>query len=359
MKAPIRKSIEILKAYVPGEQPADKGIVKLNTNENPYPPSVRVQEALSAIGGAGLRLYPDPVSLELRTKIAEIHQCDIANVFAGNGSDEVLAVCTRVFVENDGSIGYMDPSYSLYPVLADIRDVAKRPIPLGKDFEWPFTGNDDRAMRDACECSLFFLTNPNAPTGMLCPERLVRAFCEKAKGVVVIDEAYVDFSSENCMGLALELDNVVVLRTLSKSYSLAGLRLGYAVGSEPLIEAIFKAKDSYNLDMLSQKLALAALSDAEHMRGNVEKIKATRARLSAALEERGHKVYPSESNFVWFQPKGISANELFEQFRQRSILIRYFPGEQTGDCLRITVGTDGEIDRLLTELDSIHGRSNR
>jgi histidinol-phosphate aminotransferase len=187
----------------------------------------------------------------------------------------------------------------------------------------------------------------------------VRSFCEKAGGVVVIDEAYVDFSRENCMSLALELDNVLVLRTLSKSYSLAGLRVGYAVGRKRLIQALFKAKDSYNLDMVSQKLALAALSDPEHMRGNVEKIRKTRARLIAALEERGDRVYPSEANFVWFRPRGISANELFEQLRQQGILIRHFPGERTGDCLRITVGTDGETDRLLEGMGSICGRNVR
>jgi histidinol-phosphate aminotransferase len=359
MKAPIRKSIEALNAYVPGEQPVGEGVVKLNTNENPYPPSPGVQEILSAMDAAKLRLYPPPLSAELRTKIADMHRCGVENVFAGNGSDEILTLCTRVFVENDGSIGYMDPSYSLYPVLADIRDVEKRPVGLGEDFGWPFTDDDDPAMRDACECSLFLLTNPNAPTGILYPESVVRRFCEKANGVVVIDEAYVDFSAENCLKLALELDNVLVLRTLSKSYSLAGLRVGYAVGADRLVRAIFKAKDSYNLDLLSQKLALAALSDVAHMRGNVEKIRKTRAKLSAGLKDRGDLVYPSEANFVWFRPGGISANELFERLRQQSILIRYFPGDKTGDCLRVTVGTDSEIDRLLDEMDSIRGREAR
>jgi histidinol-phosphate aminotransferase len=339
----IRKSVLKLDAYTPGEQPQGGGVVKLNTNENPYPPSPRVAQALVGINPADLRLYPDPVSLELRRAVGELHGCGEEQVFVGNGSDEALALCTRAFVEDDGSIGYFNPSYSLYPVLADIRCAEKRPVELGPDFEWQMPAD--------YSCSLFFMTNPNAPTAMLHPKPLVRRFCEQFPGVVLIDEAYVDFSSLNCMDLALERPNVLVLRTLSKSYSLAGLRLGYVVGAAPLIEALFKLKDSYNLDRIVQRLASVALRDQDWMRANVEKIKATRARLVAALLAMGFRVSPSETNFVWARPAHCTAKALFEQLRAEHIFIRYFAGPRTGEHVRITVGTDAEVDRLLSAIE--------
>ena len=226
----------------------------------------------------------------------------------------------RAFVERDGSIGYFDPSYSLYPVLADILDVRKAPVDVGPDFGW--------RMPPDYRCSLFFLANPNAPTGMLHPREEVEAFCRRMPGVVVIDEAYVDFARENCMDLALSMDNVLAARTLSKSFSLAGLRVGYIVGPEPLIAALFKIKDSYNVDMLSQIVADAALSDPDSMRANVERIKATRRRVSEALA-----VCP--------------AADLFEYLKSVKILIRYFSGPRTGNGLRITMGADADMDRFL------------
>ena len=351
MKALIRKSVQQMTGYTPGEQPSEAGFVKLNTNENPYPPSPQIARELAAMDVDRLRLYPDPVSLKLRQRIAALHGCRVSNVFAGNGSDEILALCTRAFVEDTGSIGYFNPSYSLYPVLADIRNVKRTPVELGKDFEW--------SMPADYRCSLFFLTYPNAPTGILYPKDKVRSFCRRFPGVVLIDEAYVNFSRENCMDLALKLGNVLVMRTLSKAYSLAGLRVGYVVGSETLIGALFKLKDSYNLDRISQQLALAALSDVPSMRRNVEKIKATRARLAAALTETGHRVYPSESNFLWVKPRGISAQSLFEVLKKQRILIRYFPGRRTGEFVRITVGTDAEVNKLMEAMRALAKRGRR
>lgn len=341
----IRKSVERMTGYTPGEQPGETGVVKLNTNENPYPPSPMVGKALAGLETESLRLYPDPLSKRLRTKIAGIHGCSISQVFAGNGSDEVLALCTRAFVENDGTIGYFEPSYSLYPVLAEIREEERRPIALGPDFEW--------TMPEQYACSLFFLTNPNAPTGIVYPREIVRDFCEAFDGVVVIDEAYVDFAAGNCMDLAIELDNVLVARTLSKGYSLAGLRVGYAVGAEPLIDALHKVKDSYNLNAVSQQAALAALSDMDHMRSNIEKIRKTRARLSDSLEEMGFAVFPSEANFVWSRPEKVTAEQLFLELKKRKIFIRYFDAPRTADYVRITVGTDEEIDVLLNAVRDI------
>ena len=344
----IRKSVRKMTGYVPGEQPVARDIIKLNTNENPYPPSPRVFKVLAGLDAARLRLYPNPVSLEMRKTAARLHGCGLENVFAGNGSDEILALCAQAFVEDNGSIGYFNPSYSLYPVLADIRDVKKKPVELGRDFEW--------RMPPGYGCSLFFLTNPNAPTSILYPKSTVRSFCATFNGVVLIDEAYIDFSREHCMDLAMEFDNVLVMRTLSKSYSLAGLRVGYAVGAKPLIEALFKIKDSYNLDAISQALAVAALSDVKYMRSNVGRIRATRRRMINALTASGHMVYPSETNFLWVKPGGISAKHFFERLRKERIFVRYFPGERTGGYVRITVGTDREVNRLIEAVEKFSGK---
>jgi len=341
----IRKSVEQLQAYVPGEQPQGGDLVKLNTNENPYPPSPRVAEVLARFNIDKLRTYPDPVSLRLRREIGRIHGCTEQQVFVGNGSDEVLALCTRAFVENDGSIGYFEPSYSLYPVLADIRDVERRPVELDEDFRW--------MMPASFQSSLFFLANPNAPTGMSHPVGVIREFCATHRGVVVVDEAYVDFADENCVDIALRQSNVLVARTLSKSYSLAGLRLGYAVGDQRLIEALMKIKDSYNNCEFSQMVGLAAVADQEWMNTNVARIKTTRARLTSELRQRGFLVCSSQANFLWVKPTSIDAESLFAQLRERRIFVRHFPGVRTKEYLRITVGTDCQIDRLLAAMDDI------
>ncbi|MBN2302726.1 MAG: histidinol-phosphate transaminase [Lentisphaerae bacterium] len=346
-KSLIRNSVAKMSGYVPGEQSRSDKIIKLNTNENPYPPSPRVVEALLSLDVGKLRLYPDPVSLELRKELAGRHGCKPENVFVCNGSDETLKLCTQAFVENGGSIGYFNPSYSLYPVLADIREAVKRPIELSDEFEWPTD-----AMADM-DFDLFFLSNPNAPTSILYPSDAVRDFCVSGKGVVVIDEAYVDFASHDCMNLALTMDNVLVARTLSKSFSLAGLRVGYAIGPEPLINALMKLKDSYNVDAISQQVALAAVKDSEYMRTNVARICKTRSRLTMLLKDKGYKVYPSEANFIWTKPAGIQAEKLFGILRKKGILVRYFPGDRTGAYIRITIGTDTEIDRLLDTLSKI------
>jgi len=344
MSAYIKKSVLAMQGYTPGEQPTDSRVIKLNTNENPYPPSPAVREALQNLNAETLRLYPDPVSLVLRRKIADLHGGTPDNVFVGNGSDETLALCSRAFVEDDGAIGYFEPSYSLYPVLARIRAVTASPVALGPDFEWSMPKN--------YRASLFFMTTPNAPTGIQYPKAEIRAFCARFPGVVVLDEAYVDFAREHCMDLALECNNVLVLRTLSKSYALAGLRLGYIVGAAPLIEALFKIKDSYNIDRITQAAALAALSDQAYMRAMVERIQGTRRRTVAELERMGFRVFPSETNFLWVKPPRISAADLYRRLRERNILVRYFPGGRTQDYLRITIGTDEQMQALM---DAVRG----
>ncbi|MEI6970472.1 MAG: histidinol-phosphate transaminase [bacterium] len=340
-----RRSVSRMQGYVPGEQSRAPGIIKLNTNENPYPPSPMVAKALQALPVEELRLYPEPTALEVRKRIAAIHGCDIDSVFVGNGSDEILALCTRAFVEDDGDIGFFNPSYSLYPVLALIRNVATKPVELSADFSW--------RMPKAYKTSLFFMTNPNAPTGMLHDRSTVGRFCRQLRGVTVIDEAYVDFAREDCMDMALRYNNVLVVRTLSKAFSLAGLRVGYAVGAKPLIAALFKLKDSYNTDTIAQRLALAALSDLHHMKANVRKIRQTRARLSRLLVERGAFVFPSETNFLWLRPPAVPAEVFCKRLRERQIMIRYFCGPRTADFVRITVGTDEQVDRLIEAIDEM------
>lgn len=340
----IRQSIAALQAYTPGEQPRDPGIIKLNTNENPYPPSPRVTEALAAFDCSRLRLYPDPLFHALRQRLAEIHGCSDRQIFIGNGSDEILALSTCAFVENHGSIGYFTPSYSLYPVLTEIRNVEKRPVELTADFRW--------RMPEAYQASLFLMTNPNAPTSMLFDKPVVTAFCRAFNGVVLIDEAYGDFADTSCMDLALEAGqtNTLVLRTLSKSFSLAGLRFGYAVGPEALIAALYKIKDSYNLDMISQTLGLAALNDLPHMHENVRRIRATRERLTIELRGRGWRVCDSQTNFLFARPPDGNAKQVFDLLKAAKILVRYFPGPATGEYLRITIGTDDQMDTLLDRL---------
>ncbi|MBN2162170.1 MAG: histidinol-phosphate transaminase [Pontiellaceae bacterium] len=346
MSERIRKSVQAMSGYVPGEQPKGEGIIKLNTNENPYLPSPDVQDILSMVDIAVLSRYPDPVCIELRKVIAELHGCDIGNVFVGNGSDEVLALCIRAFVERDGSVGYFDPSYSLYPVLANIEDVEQRPVSLTPAFGW--------AMPTNYSASLFFLTNPNAPTSLIYKKSDVESFVKGFSGVVLIDEAYADFADENCMDLALKYDNVITARTLSKSYSLAGIRLGYCVGNPELIGAMYKIKDSYNVNYLTQEIARVAILDQDTMKANVSAIVETRRMISEKLEELGFEVCDSQSNFLWVKPLGITAPELFKGLRAKNIIVRYFGNDaRTKDYLRVTVGTAPEMLSFLDAVDEI------
>lgn len=347
MKSPIAENIEAIAGYTPGEQPpAGTRVVKLNTNENPYPPSPLVAKALADIDCASLRRYPDPMVTAVRERIAKIHGTTPEHVFAGNGSDEVLALATRCFVRRGGSAGAFTPTYSLYPVLSGIRDVTYLETPLADDFSWrtPDFG--------ATPPDLFFLTNPNAPTGIAYPAGEIRDFASSFPGTVLIDEAYVDFSDGSCMELATAPDNgnVVVSRTLSKSFSLAGLRFGYCVGPERLIEAMFKAKDSYNLDAITQRLALAALNDLEWMRANAANIRSERSRLSAALVARGWRCTPSQANFVFARPPSGDAARIFAALRAKGVYVRHFNLPRISDWLRITVGTPAENDALLAAL---------
>ena len=343
----ITESVRKLEAYTPGEQPKAKNVVKLNTNENPYPPSPRCAEVLKTFDLDRLRRYPDPVFAALRARLAKIWKTTPARIFVGNGSDEILTLAAKAFVEDHESIGSLDPSYSLYKTLAAIRNVPFAATPLKADFTW--NGKIEGSP------ALFLLTNPNAPTGVFTPVELIAKAAKRYRGVLLVDEAYADFAKTNAVPLATAKANrnVIVMRTLSKSFSLAGLRLGYCIGPEDLIAALYKVKDSYNVDAVAQSVALAALNDLAWMRGNVAKVRRTRARAAKELARRGWHVLPSESNFLFARPAHRPAAEIFEALRAQNIFVRYFKGPRTGDRLRITIGTDSEMDILLNALSNL------
>ena len=367
----ITQSVRRLEAYTPGEQPKARSVVKLNTNENPYPPSPACAKVLAKFDLDRLRRYPDPVFTGLREALAKLNGTHPENIFVGNGSDEVLSVAAKTFVEDDESIGSLDPSYSLYKTLAAIRGVkwvgAECPRSEVRGQRSNKGMSNHRCLTSDLEpqTSLFLWTNPNAPTGTFAEPAEIAAFAKGFKGVVIVDEAYADFARDNCMPLATapKNRNVLVMRTFSKSYSLAGLRVGYCVGPKDLVDAMYKVKDSYNVDALAQAVALAAVQDQKWMKANVAKVVKTRAWFTSELVRRGWDVLPSESNFVFARPPAPSgkrrlaasrtAARLFDALRARNIFVRYFKGPKTGDRLRITIGTDAQMKKLLSALDKI------
>ncbi len=339
-----RTAIARMHGYTPGEQPADKSLIKLNTNENPYPPTPAVAAALHGLDRADLRLYPPPMADALRRQAAGVFGLESPDwVLAGNGSDDLLTIAVRTFLDQGDTLAFLEPSYSLYPVLAGIQGAACRPVRLTADFSLP-----PDAARQAAGAKLFFLARPNAPTGNSFPldevERLAREFA----GILWIDEAYADFAADNCLDLARRLPNVVVSRTMSKSYSLAGIRFGLAMARPELVAEMLKVKDSYNVNMLTQKLALAALGDQEYMLENVRRIRASRTATAAGLQRLGCRVLPSETNFLFVAPPGARTGADFAAgLRRHGILVRHFPGPLTGAFVRITIGTDGQMQTLL------------
>ena len=336
-----RQNIEAMTGYAPGEQPQAARIIKLNTNENPYPPSPKAVEALKNFDTDALRKYPEPVSKPVIDAAVEVFGCTADEVLVGNGSDDILTILIRSFASENDTIGWLEPSYSLYPVLTDIQNAKHCSVSLLEDFSLP----DDIADQ-AKGCTLFFLTYPNAPTANTFCKEKIRRFCDAFEGIVVIDEAYGDFADENCLEIYKEFDNVVVTRSFSKSYSLAGLRVGLAFANKTLVDGMKKVKDSYNVNALSQTMAAAALRDQAYFKETVSKIKATRSRVSEILSKLGFKVLNSETNFIFAIPP-IDAAEYFDALKKENIFIRYFKGERTGKYVRITVGTDEEMDEFI------------
>lgn len=348
MKKLIRPLVQRLHAYVPGEQPRIAGLIKLNTNENPYPPSPGVLRAVKAAVDGRLRLYPNPTAQALRERLAKLHKCGAENVIVGNGSDELLAMAARAFVEPArGRVQWFSPSYSLYPVIAKQHGARLGSAALESDFSLPSIPNLRRTPGWTFDAALTFVTTPNAPSGRGYSTRELDALCRALRGVVILDEAYVDFASENALRLALKHPHVLILRTFSKGYSLCFQRVGYFVGPAALIAALDKIRDSYNVNGLGQLAALATLDDLPYYRNNTRKILATRTRLSAQLEQLGFGVLPSESNFIFARTPRFPAREWLAQLRKRKILVRWFDSPATRDYLRITIGTDAEARTVV------------
>ena len=348
----IRPLIRQLHAYVPGEQPKIKGLIKLNTNENPFPPSPKVLAAIKSAVDGRMRLYPNPTAEKLRAGLAKLHRCKPENVIIGNGSDELLALAIRAFVEPGEFVQYFNPSYSLYPVLAETHGAKTHAVPLAKDFALP-TVAELKKSKWKFNAPLTFVTTPNAPSGRGYSTADLEKLCRVQKGVIVLDEAYVDFAKENAMALATKYPHVIVSRTFSKAYSLCFQRVGYFVAHPELIAALDKIRDSYNVNGLGQVAAVATLTDLPFYRANFKKIIATRERLTRELTRLGFTVAPSQTNFILARPPKFPAQQWLEKLRDQKILVRWFKYPEVRDFLRITIGTDAEANALLTATKKI------
>ena len=344
-----RNNIQAMSGYMPGEQPGDDGFIKLNTNENPYPPSPKVYAALRKAIGASLRLYPQPMSDNLCAAAAAVYGINKENVMAGNGSDELLSIILRCFVAAGDRVAYPVPTYSLYDTLVEIQAGVAVRVPFPEDFAMP----DELAGQDA---RLTILCNPNAPSGTLVSLAEIAKLARAVAGVLVVDEAYVDFAaSEGASAIPLiqQLPNLIVLRTLSKSFSLAGLRIGLAFASAEIVAGLHKVRDSYNLDRLSIAAGTAALKDLAWMKRNAARIQRSRQRLASRLKRLGYQVYSSHANFILARQPDKNLRPIYEELKRRKILVRYFDVPGLRDCLRITVGTPKEVRALLNELAAI------
>jgi histidinol-phosphate aminotransferase len=342
----VRANIRGMSGYAPGEQPQTREYIKLNTNENPYPPSPRVLDAVRVcLTGDRLRRYPDPTGAAFRQSAARVLSVEPDSILIGNGSDDILTIVTRAFVSEGGLVASPTPSYSLYSSLAEIQGARFRTVPFTEDWQladpWPVQNAD-----------LTFICSPNSPSGTAVEVTSLRRSLNSINGPVVIDEAYVDFADESALTLAAR-ENVIVSRSLSKSHGLAGIRFGYAVARPELIRELLKVKDSYNCDVLSLAAAQAALEDQDYCRATRAKVIATRTRLSQSLRELGFEVCRSQANFVWCRGTDRSASEIYQELKRRKILVRYMSYDGYGHGLRISIGTDEEIDRLLEELSTI------
>lgn len=359
VKKLIRPLVHDLHAYVPGEQPKIKGLIKLNTNENPYPPSPKVLRAVQAAVDGRLRLYPNPTAEKLRAKLAKLHGCQPENIIVGNGSDEVLALAVRGFVEPRqkvesrkqklaaATVQYFTPSYSLYPVLADTHGAAKNVVALNPDFSMPSVAELKRGKKWNFNAALTLVTTPNAPSARGYKTSQLEKLCRAQKGAMVLDEAYVDFADENALKLALKFPHVLVARTFSKAYSLCFQRVGYFVGHAELIAALDKMRDSYNVNGLGQIAAEATLDDLKFYHANFKKIISTREWLSRELTKRGFRVLPSQTNFILAKPPLFPAKEWLQKLRDKKILVRWFSAPEVSSYLRITIGTQAEAAALV------------
>jgi histidinol-phosphate aminotransferase len=340
----LRPNIAQMAGYVPGFQPDDvASYIKLNTNENPYPPSPKVLEAITLEAGEGLRRYPDAASRLAREEAGKLYGFDPSWIIMANGSDEVLNNLIRAFAGEGDEIAYVHPSYSYYGTLAEVQGARVRTFELTEQFE-------PEGIPEAYDCRLFFLTNPNAPLGFTYTQRYIAELAGRLSGVLVVDEAYADFADENSLDLVRSLDNVVVTRTFSKSYALAGMRLGLAIARPEVIAALNKSRDHYNLDRLAQAAATAALKDQDYFLCSVGKIRETRAWFSAELGKLGYHVIPSSGNYVFATPPDRDGTRVYQGLYDRRILVRHFRDPRLSQGVRITIGTMEEMERTVQAL---------
>ena len=345
-KSFVRKSLQGYQPYVPGEQPPDgEDWVKLNTNEAPLPPSPRVLEAIKAAANESLRLYPSPTAAPARAAIARKFGVDPSHVAMGNGGDELIEMCFRAFVGAGETVAYPTPTYPLLEPLCRVHEAVASTHPTEHPWELPASMGADGAR-------LKFVVNPNSPTGALFERAAVEAVVAASPGVVVIDEAYVDFAAYSCLPLLERYPNVLLLRTFSKSYALAGMRIGFALGAPELTEALDSVKDSYNVDRLAIVAAVAAVEDEAHHRRIVDEVVSNREALSSSLEALQFEVVPSSTNFVFAHPPR-PAHEVVAGLRERKILVRHYDREPIAGWMRITVGTREQQEILLSALKEI------
>lgn len=344
--------IEAMLAYTPGEQPQGEGWIKLNTNENPYPPSPAVTAAVVGVvsgDGETLRLYPSPDSRRFREAVSALHGLSIDHILAGNGSDDILNLLIRAYAGPGRPVGMLNPSYSLYPVLAAAQNAPVVRVEIQSDLTFAVdavTGSG---------ASIFFITNPNAPLGINFAREMIAQVAASFPGLLVVDEAYAAFAPEDCIELVRSHANVVITRTLSKAHALAGMRVGYVLARPEVIALLDRVRDSYNLDRLAQAAGVAALNDVSWLQETVRKVKHSRERLTQSLLGMGWSVVPSATNFVLAtparpsSPPAMSTSEhAFDFLRSKKILVRRFPSHPlTASALRITVGTDTEVDAFL------------
>ncbi|HZZ27199.1 MAG TPA: histidinol-phosphate transaminase [Pirellulales bacterium] len=348
MAAFIRPEILAMHGYVPGEQPREGNVIKLNTNENPYPSSPAVQRAIGRAIQLGLQKYPDPLATAFRTRAAELLGVEPNWILCGNGSDDLLTIATRAFVGQGDSLRLPYPSYILYKTLAQLQGSEAEEVFFSKDWS---LGNDFTKPRPRLK--LAFLPNPNSPSGTMIPPARVREIADALSCPLLVDEAYVDFADTNCVALVKQTDKIMVTRSLSKSYALAGLRFGFMIAQPHIIRELEKVKDSYNCDALSIAGATAALDDQAWLTANKSKIVATRAKLTAGMRALGFATVDSQANFVWNPHSSVPVKPLYDRLKAANLLVRYMDYPGWGDGLRISVGTDEQIDACVALLHSM------
>lgn len=344
----VRPNIRSMHGYTPGEQPpAGTRVIKLNTNENAYPPSPTVMDAIRAIEPEHLRRYPNPTADAFRDVAAEVLGVDRDWIMAGNGSDDILTIVTRAFVPPGGVLAFPWPTYSLYRVLAQIEDAKTWAVDWRSHWTLP--------IEDLVEtrAATIYVANPNAPSGTMVPAEDLSKLASNFNGALLIDEAYVDFADFNCLELVKNHPNVIISRTLSKAYSLAGLRFGYAIAQPFVIHELMKVKDSYNCDAISIAAATAAMKDQAYARDNWEKIKASRASMTSELRARKFEVLPSQANFVFARLASGDGRALYTALKDRGVLVRHFEGPNLSPYVRITIGTPEQNQALLVAMDDI------